>query len=332
MRSASNAWSGPSPARGLRWLGIVTTAGMFVVVAMGDLVTNAGAAQGCGRSWPLCHGQLVPALTPQTLIEFAHRAVVGLVSVGVLGLAAGTLLRTPRRRETRVLAPALVLFLVLQAVLGGFAVLWPQSPPVLALHLGVSLIAFATVLLSATLLLEERAVDRWRDRPIPCRVRWLAWGALVYLYALVYLGAFVRHSNADLACAGWPSCNGALVPPLGGLVLINFAHRLAALLGMLLLLVLWWQARPLRARRPDLFWGSTVALVSLLAQALSGALVALSHVALWTALLHGSLITLVFGAVSYLCLHVLPSGARRARDQQPAAGGGQRAGAPASLS
>lgn len=303
-----------SSRRPLAWLGVITTIGMFIVVAMGDLVTNAGAAEGCGRSWPLCHGQFMPTFTPQTLIEFSHRAVVGLVSVGVIVLAAGTFLRTPWRRETQVLAPALVFFLVLQAVLGGMAVLWPQSPPVLALHLGISLISLATVLLTTALLLEEQNGDQLRDRPIPARFRRLCWAALVYLYALVYLGAFVRHSNAQLACSGWPFCNGALVPALHGLVLINFLHRLAALGAVALYGGLYWSARPLQKQRPDLAWGSLAALLALLAQAGSGALVAQSHMALWSALLHGALISLVFGAVSYLCLHVLPR-PRKARTE-----------------
>ncbi len=306
MHTLSASRSEASVARLLRWTGIITTVGMFIVVAMGDLVTNAGAAEGCGRSWPLCKGQIVPVFTAATLIEFSHRLVVAVVSVGVIVLAAGAWLHRPARRELRLLAPAMVLFLLLQAVLGGAAVKWPQSPPVLALHLGVSLIAFATVLLTTAMLLEERSADRWRDRPAPVHFRRLVWVALLYLYLLVYLGAFVRHSHAELACTGWPLCDGAVVPDLQGLALINVAHRVAALIGACLFAVLWWQARRLRGRRPDLYWASTAAGVCLLAQALSGALVALSQMALWSALLHGALVALVFGAVSYLCLHILP--------------------------
>ncbi len=306
MRQPSIARFRANSRRPLVWLGIITTIGMFIVVTMGDLVTNAGAAEGCGRSWPLCHGQFVPTFTPQTLIEFSHRAVVGLVSFGVIALAAGTMLRTPWRRETQLLAPALVFFLVLQAVLGGMAVLWPQSPPVLALHLGISLIALGTVLLTTALLVEEGHGDRLRDRPVPSGVRRLCWTALIYLYALVYLGAFVRHSNAQLACSGWPLCNGALVPSLHGPVLFNFLHRLAAAGAVVLFGFLYWSTRPVRSQRPDLYRGSIAALAALLAQAVSGALVAFTHMALWSALLHGALISLVFGAVSYLCLHVLP--------------------------
>lgn len=318
-----------SSRRPLAWLGIATTVGMFIVVAMGDLVTNAGAAEGCGRSWPLCHGQLVPTFTAQALIEFSHRAVVGLVSIGVVALAAGSFLRSPGRREVRVLAPALVLFLLLQAVLGGMAVLWPQSPAVLALHLGISLIAFATALLATVLLLEEGGTDRLRDRPAPPGFRRLTWAALGYLYLLVYLGAFVRHSNAMLACSGWPTCNGALVPALGGLVLINFAHRLAALAALVLFATLWLTTRPMRAARPDLYWGSAAALAALLLQAASGALVALSGMALWSALMHGALITLVFGALSYLCLHVLPRPAGERAGAAARGGDAVEAGGPA---
>jgi cytochrome c oxidase assembly protein subunit 15 len=325
--ATQQAASARDPAgRWLGRLGVATTIGMLIVVAMGDLVTNAGAADGCGRSWPLCHGQLVPTFTPQTLIEFGHRLVVGFVSIGVIALAVGLFWRAPWRREAQVLAPALIVFLLLQAVLGGMAVLWPQSPPILALHMGISLISFATVLLATALVLEEGAADRLRDRPVPPRFRRLVWLTLAYLYVLVYLGAFVRHSNADLACAGWPTCNGALLPPLHGLALINFVHRVAALGGALLYLALFLAARPLRRDRPDLYRGSVAALVALLAQAGSGALVATLGMPLWTALLHGALVTLVFGATSYLCLHVLPrpTAARERSAAAAAIGAGQR--------
>lgn len=320
MRLRSGRLSSERSTPFLRWTGIVTTVGMVIVIAMGDLVTNAGAAEGCGRSWPLCHGQLVPTFTLTTLIEFSHRAVVGVVSLGVFVLAGGILLRAPWRREYQLLAPSLVLFLLLQAVLGGMAVLWPESPAILALHMGISLLSFATVLLTTVLLLEEHSVDLLRDRAIPAAFRRLAWVTMGYLYAMIYVGAFVRHSNAMLACAGWPLCNGAIIPNLGGLVWVNFAHRVTVLLGVGLFGLLAWEARPLRSSRPDLFWAATAAVMFLIVQAFGGALVVLTHMTLWSAIVHGALLTPVFGAVSYLCLHVLPRprAAREAMAAEPA--------------
>ena len=37
----------------IKWLGVVATAGMLLVLVMGAAVTNTGSAQGCGRDWPL---------------------------------------------------------------------------------------------------------------------------------------------------------------------------------------------------------------------------------------------------------------------------------------
>ena len=308
-------WYGKPPSRWLRWLGVTATIGNFVIIAMGDLVTNSGSAEGCGRSWPLCHGQFVPTFDAQTLIEFSHRAVVGIISFAVLGLAIGMLLRTPHRREVQVLAPGLVFFLFLQAILGAVAVLWPQSAAVLALHMGVSLLAFSTAFLSTVLLYEEGTIDHVRDLPIPISFRRRVWASMVFLYVVIYVGAFVRHGHAELACGGWPLCNGSLLPSLNYLVLVNLSHRVTVVVAVLLFASLWYSARRFRATRPDLYWGSVSSCLFLLLQGGAGALVPIFHMALWTALLHGTLMTPVFGAVAYLCLHVLPR-PRAVREQR----------------
>src|ERR1700694_2404288 len=76
------------PLRGLRWLAVATTGGMFLVLVMGAAVTNTGSAEGCGRSWPLCNGQFVPEFTVATAIEYSHRAVTGVEGLLFLVLTA----------------------------------------------------------------------------------------------------------------------------------------------------------------------------------------------------------------------------------------------------
>jgi cytochrome c oxidase assembly protein subunit 15 len=49
--------------RGLRWLAVATTVGMFVVLIMGAAVTNTGSAEGCGRSWAVWHRPVVAQVT-----------------------------------------------------------------------------------------------------------------------------------------------------------------------------------------------------------------------------------------------------------------------------
>jgi cytochrome c oxidase assembly protein subunit 15 len=292
--------------RALRWLSAAATAGMFLVLLMGAAVTNTGSAEGCGRSWPLCHGQFIPEFAFTTAVEFAHRAVTGVVGLLVAALAIGSWARWRQRREIAVLAPLMLAFLLLQSGLGAWAVLYPQSPTVLALHFGISLISFASVLLTAIVIREAPGGDP-RDANAPPRFRAAIWAVLAYVYLVVYLGAYVRHTGASLACTDWPLCNGALVPPLVGPIAAVFAHRVAALLAVLALagLALW--ARRLRPAHPHLARASALALGLALLQALSGALVVGTRMGLWSTLAHAGLMTLLFGALSYLCLRTLRS-------------------------
>jgi cytochrome c oxidase assembly protein subunit 15 len=144
-------------------------------------------------------------------------------------------------------------------------------------------------------------------------LRRLIWGALLYTYVVIYLGAFVRHTSASLACGvDWPLCNGALLPAAYGPMIAQFAHRLAAAGAVVLLAVLWITARRTRTERPDLYRGSLIALAAVVLQALSGASVILSRLDVFATLLHGVLVSVMFGCLSYLALHTLrrPGAAR----------------------
>jgi len=79
------------------------------------------------------------------------------------------------------------------------------------------------------------------------RYRVLAIATAAAAYALVVLGGLVRITGAGLACPDWPLCHGLLVPPLEGRVLIEYAHRLAAAMVSVLVLVTTMEA--FRVRR-----------------------------------------------------------------------------------
>ena len=291
-------------SRSLKVISVASVAGMFLVLLMGALVTKSGSAEGCGASWPTCDGRFLPAANIHSVIEYSHRLVSGLTGIAVLAMAIGVWRKYPGRRDLRYLMWTALAFIVIQSLLGAAAVLWPQPKTVLALHFGISLTAFAAVLLPMIIMFQIERGATYRGDPVSSRLRTWIWISIVYVYAVVYSGAYVRHTNSHLACLDWPLCGGALIPDLSGAVGIQFFHRLAAGVAFLLLVGLAVLARKERERRPDLYRGAFVAAALVTAQVLSGAWVILSHLTLASMMVHSAIITSLFGALSYLCLQV----------------------------
>ena len=68
--------------RSLKWLAVLTTIGMLLILLGGALVTKTDSGDGCGSSWPLCHGEFIPSeITNELIIELAHRVVTGVVGL-----------------------------------------------------------------------------------------------------------------------------------------------------------------------------------------------------------------------------------------------------------
>jgi cytochrome c oxidase assembly protein subunit 15 len=297
--------------RVVRPLSIVTTIGMFPVLVMGFLDTITGSALGCGRSWPLCHGQFFPSpLTPQTAIEFGHRIGVPIETLLIGMLFLGTLWLYRDRLEIRILAPTMVLAVVAQAVLGAFVVIypsWTQSMIIPALHYGISFISFVSILLVAAHVYGLGRWDRLRDRPLPVRFRWLVWGMTAYTYMVVYLGAYVSHMGAALGCTEWPLCqNGSLLPSANITSQVVFIHRVAAALLIAGIVWLAWWANRLRRARPDMLVGALIAVFLVLVQAMDGAFIVFSGSSVASRVVHPASIVLLFASMSYLVFQTLP--------------------------
>ena len=299
------------------WLAAAAAIGMLIVLVMGATVTNTGSAQGCGRQWPLCQGKFIPDFAVSTFIEFSHRAVTGVEGVLILVVTVLVVGLWWNRRPVRVLAPLMLGSLVLQAGMGAAAVMWPQSPLVLALHFGISLIALASAVLVAIYL---RRIDRPLPPPVGPAVRRATWGVAGYLYLLIYSGAYVRHTAAAAACPGWPGCGAATYHSAGALA-VDVAHRALAVVALALALGLVVLYRRAAAGRADLTRGAWLLVAGLLLQGVAGAYLALSGFSLISELTHDAVAGLVFVAAAYLLLLVsVDSRLERppARDSAPA--------------
>ncbi len=287
-------------------LAVLTAVGMFVVLVQGSLVTTTGSEEGCGKSWPLCNGEFVPSYAVESMIEYMHRFVTGIEGFLILGTAIGALYYWRDRLEIRILVPLMIGFLFLQAGLGAAAVMWPQTPEIMALHFGISLVAFASVLLTAIFLYEKDGRDKLRDLRVPASFSYAVWGLLGATYLVVYWGAYLRHNDASLACRDWPLCDGEILPALGGETGMVIGHRFSAgLLALAIFGLVYWASK-YRDRRPDLFWGSVIAAILIISQSLTGAFIVWSELDIFATMSHGMFVSLFFGAMAYLGLHTLP--------------------------
>lgn len=65
------------------------------------------------------------------------------------------------------------------------------------------------------------------------------WAVLVFNVGVIALGALVRATGSGAGCGrSWPACQGELVPPLEGATAVEFAHRAASGVALLLVLAL----------------------------------------------------------------------------------------------
>lgn len=285
-----------------RALAIASCIGMLLVLLGGALVTNTDSGRGCGDDWPLCNGKLVPAYTIESLIEYSHRLVTGAEGLLVLAVCIIMILKFRKDRkgfkEPLFYAGGALLFTVIQALMGAAAVMWPQSPPIMAIHFGISLIAFAsTLLLVIWTFRAKNGPPALFQVPRSIFPRVLL--TSVYCYVVVYLGAFIRHTESGGGCVGWPLCNGEIVPEINGATGAVFIHRVAALLLAISLAGLYVHIRRVSYGAWGLTKPAAWTLGLVIAQVFSGALLTLTitdpNWFLFTNLLHNLIVTGLFG-------------------------------------
>lgn len=275
---------------------------MFIVLIMGAMVTATGSGEGCGQDWPLCEGSFLPAGSVESLIEYSHRIVTGIIGFIVLATSISAWRIRRRHPEFTFLVPAMAATLIIQSLMGAAAVRWPQTPEVMATHFGISLVCLAAAALIARILTESsgKKGDPWQIRlhrsqtRAPVAFRWFIFAIMLISVGVAYSGAYVRHTGAELACTSWPTCSGQLIPEFGGLAGIHTLHRLAALVITLLAIALLAWAFTIRHRREDLFTIAKWSMVLVVLQSLAGAAVVFSGVQLLTALTHAGLMAIFF--------------------------------------
>lgn len=292
--------------RSLKWLAVLTTIGMLLVLLGGALVTKTNSGLGCGRSWPLCNGEIIPSdISFELIIELSHRVVSGTVGIMVLVLSIWTWRSIGHIRETKFLSFLSFFFLVLQGLIGAAAVIWGQNSFVRALHFGISLISFAAVLLLTLLIFEVDKKFQAEKLVIDKRMQKHMIGVTIYSYLVVYTGALVRHMKASLVCPDWPLCNNqSSFLPTNLNEWVQMGHRFAAGLIFLWIGYITFLAVKHYKQQKVIYWGWIISFILVCLQVIAGALVIFSQLNLYIALAHAFFISCLFGVLCYFLLLV----------------------------
>ncbi|MFB2556091.1 COX15/CtaA family protein [Herbiconiux liangxiaofengii] len=175
--------------RALRW---GTTAALVVsilIIVTGGVVRVTGSGLGC-PTWPACDdGSLTttPELGIHGFIEFANRALTGVLIAAVGWAIVAARLQKPRVRSMTRLAWSQFWLVVANAVAGGVTVLTELNPWVVAMHF-----VMAIALLTTTTLTWHRAHrGQSPEVLIPSWVARLSWVLVLVTAVLILVGTLV---------------------------------------------------------------------------------------------------------------------------------------------
>jgi heme A synthase len=202
--------------------GRITLALFFLLLVWGNLVAGLKAGLAC-PDWPLCQGKILPPFRFDVWMEFTHRLIAFVATVFLLRLARQRL--DAYDGLAKMIPVAAFGLIATEVALGGITVLLELPAQVTTVHFMVGLAVF---LLAGYMAAFDGAGAKPRFTARGYAGLFLGLGMLLYFQAA--LGAYVRHTGAGLACPDFPTCLGRWLPHLGGIVLVQYSHRLLALL------------------------------------------------------------------------------------------------------
>ena len=277
-------------------LAALTLGTSILLVTIGVIVRATDSGLGC-PDWPLCHGQLIPALDdPKAWIEWVHRTVAAVIGLEILGLALLAVL-DHRDRPSLLWPSFLAVGLVgFQAWLGRETVRLGNSGESVTAHL-----AAAMILVGLLVFLTVRAAYPARIGGRGASQRFTIYAAFTALatFALLLFGSHVTATDSALVFPDWPLMGGSLVPPLTDVTSAHVLHRWVAALVGVFVIALAVAARRTQREHPTLVRLATWAAVLFVIQVVIGGLQVLTQLSAWTQTLHlalGAVIwTLLFG-------------------------------------
>jgi cytochrome c oxidase assembly protein subunit 15 len=179
-------------------LSLAALVALTLIVFTGAAVRLSGSGLGC-PDWPRCYGHVYPPLHTHAVIEFSNRVVSGIVGIIVVAVAVLVWRRRPFRRDLALLAMALPLGVVAQAVLGGYTVEDKLAPGFVMAHFALSML----ILVAAVALAWRARPPRTGEDPAAdAMTAWAIWGLLPLATLVIFAGT--------AATAAGPHSGGAV--------------------------------------------------------------------------------------------------------------------------
>lgn len=305
--------------RGLHRFAVALAGLVVLLIAAGALVKSKEAGLSV-PDWPLSYGSLNPPRwwsIENVRAEHGHRLIAGTVALLTIALALQFRRLEPRAWVRRI-AYLAVATVFAQALLGGITVLTFLPPAVSVSHAGLAqlflgLVVTLAVVTSSVWLRADFTLHREAARR---RLARLATCLTGFVYLQILIGAVMRHTGAGLAIADFPLVFGGLVPPrFDNGIGIHYAHRLGALLVLVLVTALVWQVlRRFREERALVVPAITMAILVAVQIGLGGAVVLTSR-AVAPNTVHVAVGALIFASslamtlCSWRCVRVLEQAA-----------------------
>lgn len=201
---------------------VTTTVFTVLLIIVGGLVRVTGSGLGC-PDWPRCFGSFIPPMRATSLIEYSHRLSASIVGALILAVAIWAWLKF--RSVKGVFWPALacLVAVLLQGWLGRQVVLGELPRNLVALHFAMSLTVLGLITMTT-------ANSFFRSGGGATLLSVHAVLACIVVFVTGVLGALVSQYEASLAFSDWPLMGGNLLPPDGALQLLQYGHRVAAIL------------------------------------------------------------------------------------------------------
>ena len=280
---------------------------IFAQISLGSAVRLTGSGLSC-PDWPLCYGLWFPNQEKlsmisdvnyefyQIMLEWIHRfnAAIFITPLTLIVFIIGFKLNNSDINQKTLYA--ILVFLAVQGLIGGFTVFDRNSPWSVAIHLG-----FALILLLLVIRVFMQSLNLNLDISFPKIKGKLSTLiiSIVFIMLTMLMGAIVSKSGSSLACDIWPLCSNDGLSIFQHNKFIHIIHRVLAIISAISIYFVVKFYRD--TRQYKLIYRLLNILVTVIVlQILIGATVIFTELNMYIAMLHQSLAVILFMMLSFL--------------------------------